>query len=53
MGGGHSQQRNQPKLTFMNHSRPLNSIGYWLGINKPKCVFQTIRNATKGLLQNF
>jgi len=27
VGGGHGPSRNQPKIIFKNHSRPLDSIG--------------------------
>ena len=27
MGGGHGQQKSQPKIIFKNHSLPLDSIG--------------------------
>jgi len=41
--------KNQPKIIFRNHSRPLDSVG--LGIHKLKRVFRTNQNAISDFLQ--
>jgi len=45
MGGRHGPQRNQPKLTFTNHSQPLDSIGQAQMClqSDPKCYEQILK----------
>ena len=45
MSGGSGPQRNQPKLTFKNHSRPLDSIS-----QAYLCAFRAIQNTTNKYL---
>ena len=52
MSGGCDQQRNQPKLTFRNHSQPLDSISQEK-TNPKLYAFREIQNAMNEFLQSF